>query len=89
MFGMMLRVYGMNNMWERVKEFTWRDKMEKLNRDVLEKYRRKNLPSEDLAKLIIAHMKVGINGKKGWYLNLNSHNNQYERAEELIEEYQV
>ena len=63
--------------------------MEKLIRDVLEKYRRKNLPSEDLAKLIIAHMKVGINGKKGWYLNLNSHNNQYERAEELIEEYQV
>ena len=55
--------------------------MEKLIRDVLEKYRRKNLPSEDLAKLIIAHMKVGINGKKGWYLNLNSHNNQYERAE--------
>ena len=42
----------MNNMWERVKEFTWRDKMEKLIRDVLEKYRRKNLPSEDLAKLI-------------------------------------
>ena len=63
--------------------------METLIKEVLEKYRRKNLPSEDLAKLIVAHMKVGIDGKKGWYLNLNSHDGQYERAQELIEEYQV
>ena len=41
----------------------------------------------ELSKLIVAHIKVGINGKKGWYLNLNSHNGQYEEAEELIEEY--
>ena len=61
--------------------------MEKLITEVLEKYRRKNLPSEDLAKLIVAHMKVGINGKKGWYLNLNSYDGQYEKADEMIREY--
>ena len=61
--------------------------METLIKEVLEKYRRKNLPSEDLAKLIVAHMKVGINGKKGWYLNLNSHDGQYEKADEIISEY--
>ncbi len=61
--------------------------MEKLIKDVIEKYRRKNLPSEDLAKLIVAHMKVGIDGKKGWYLNLNSYEGQYQRAEEMIKEY--
>ena len=60
--------------------------METLIKEVLEKYRRKNLPSEDLAKLIVAHMKVGINGKKGWYLNLNSHDGQYEKADEMIRE---
>ena len=32
-------------------------------------------------------MKVGINGKKGWYLNLNSHDGQYEKADEMIREY--
>ena len=61
--------------------------METLIKEVLEKYRRKNLPSEDLAKLIVAHMKVGIKGKKGWYLNLNSHDGQYEKADEMIREY--
>jgi|TARA_R100000030_G_scaffold60242_3_gene45475 hypothetical protein len=61
--------------------------METLIKEVLEKYRRKNLPSEDLAKLIVAHMKVGINGKKGWYLNLNSYDGQYEKANEMIREY--
>ena len=61
--------------------------METLIKEVLEKYRRKNLPSEDLAKLIVAHMKVGINGKKGWFLNLNSYDGQYEKAEEIISEY--
>ena len=61
--------------------------METLIKEILEKYRRKNLPSEDLAKLIVAHMKVGINGKKGWYLNLNSHDGQYEKADEMIREY--
>jgi len=61
--------------------------METLIKEVLEKYRRKNLPSEDLAKLIVAHMKVGINGKKGWYLNLNSYDGQYEKADEMIREY--
>ena len=45
--------------------------MEKLITDVLEKYRRKNLTSRDLAMLIVAHIKVGINGKKGWYLDLS------------------
>ena len=45
--------------------------MEKLIKEVLNKYNssRKKLPNEDLARLIVAHMKVGINGKKGWFLN--------------------
>lgn len=63
--------------------------MEKLIKEVLNKYNssRKKLPNEDLARLIVAHMKVGINGKKGWFLNLNSYNGEYEEAESLISEY--
>ena len=63
--------------------------MEKLIREVLDKYNsgRKTITNVELARLIVAHIKVGINGKKGWYLNLNSHNGQYEEAEELIAEY--
>ena len=63
--------------------------MEKLIKEVLNKYNssRKTLPNEDLARLIVAHMKVGINGKKGWFLNLNSYNGEYEEAESLISEY--
>jgi hypothetical protein len=64
--------------------------MENLIKAVLDKYntRRKKLPNEDLARLIVGHMKVGIDGKKGWYLNLNSHNGQYEHAEEMIKEFE-
>tara|TARA_B100000161_G_C33492433_1_gene387691 strand:- start:234 stop:428 length:195 start_codon:yes stop_codon:yes gene_type:complete len=63
--------------------------MEKLIREVLDKYNsgRKTITNMELAKLIVAHIKVGINGKKGWHLNLNSHNGQYQEAEELISEY--
>ena len=63
--------------------------MEKLITEVLDKYNggRKTISNMELARLIVAHIKVGINGKKGWYLNLNSHNGQYEEAEELIAEY--
>ena len=63
--------------------------MEKLIREVLDKYNsgRKTISNMELARLIVAHIKVGINGKKGWYLNLNSYNGEYEEAEELIEEY--
>ena len=63
--------------------------MEKLIKEVLNKYNssRKKLPNEALARLIVAHMKVGINGKKGWFLNLNSYNGEYEEAESLISEY--
>lgn len=63
--------------------------MEKLITEVLDKYNsgRKTISNMELARLIVAHIKVGINGKKGWYLNLNSHSGQYEEAEELIAEY--
>ena len=63
--------------------------MEKLIKEVLNKYNsgRKKLPNEDLARLIVAHIQVGINGKKGWFLNLNSYNGEYEEAERLISEY--
>ena len=63
--------------------------MEKLIREVLDKYNnsRKTITNMELARLKVAHIKVGINGKKGWYLNLNSHNGQHEEAEELIAEY--
>ena len=63
--------------------------MEKLIREVLDKYNsgRKTISNMELARLIVAHIKVGINGKKGWYLNLNSYNGEYEEAEELISEY--
>ena len=63
--------------------------MKKLIKEVLDRYnsRRKPISNGELAELIVAHMKVGINGRKGWYLNLNSHNGQYDKAEEIIEEY--
>jgi len=63
--------------------------MEKLIKEVLDKYnsKRKPVSNAELATLVVAHMKVGINGKKGWYLNLNSYDGQYERAQEIIDEY--
>jgi len=63
--------------------------MEKLIKDVLDKYnsKRKPISNGELANLIVAHMKVGINGKKGWYLNMNSYDGQYDRAQEMIDEY--
>ena len=47
--------------------------MEKLIKKVLDKYNtgRKRIGNDDLARLIVAHIKVGIDGKKGWYLNLD------------------
>ncbi len=63
--------------------------MEKLIKEVLDKYNtgRKTITNIELARLIVAHMKVGINGKKGWFLNLNSYDGQYEKAEAIISEY--
>ena len=61
--------------------------MEKLIREVLDKYERKNLPNRDLARLIVAHIRVGLDGKKGWFLDLSDYNGQYDREKELIEEY--
>ena len=63
--------------------------MEKLIRKVLDKYNnnRKKLPNEDLARLIVAHINVGIDGKKGWYLNLNDLDGKNKRAEEMIQEF--
>tara|TARA_B100001564_G_scaffold355917_1_gene369106 strand:- start:768 stop:959 length:192 start_codon:yes stop_codon:yes gene_type:complete len=61
--------------------------MEKLIEAVLNKYSRKVKSNGDLAKLITAHMRVGINGNKGWYLNLNNHNGQFKQSEEIIEEF--
>lgn len=61
--------------------------MEKLIEGVLDKYntKRKKISNVELARLIVAHMKVGIEGKKGWYLNLNSLDGQHELAKEFIE----
>ena len=63
--------------------------MEKLIKEVLDKYnsKRKPISNAELATLVVALMKVGINGKKGWYLNLNSYDGQYERAQEIVDEY--
>jgi len=63
--------------------------MEKLIKEVLDKYnsKRKPISNTELATLIVAHMKLGVNGKKGWYLNLNSYDGEYERAQEIIDEY--
>ena len=63
--------------------------MEKLIKSVLDKYntRRKNVSNAMLAHLVVAHMKVGIEGKRGWYLNLNSIDGQHLLDEEFIEEF--
>ena len=63
-------------------------KMEKFIQKVLDKYERKKLPNRDLADLIVAHIKVGIDGEKGWHLNLSSYDGQHEKAEQIIQEYQ-
>tara|TARA_Y100000992_G_scaffold282942_1_gene231844 strand:+ start:29 stop:217 length:189 start_codon:yes stop_codon:yes gene_type:complete len=61
--------------------------MEKLIKEVLDRYNtnRKKISNEELARLIVAHIRVGVDGKKGWYLNLNENKQDY--ARELIEEY--
>ena len=61
--------------------------METLIKNVLDKYSRKVKSNSDLAKLIVSHIKVGINGKKGWYLNLNSFDGGNKQAEAIIEEF--
>jgi len=63
--------------------------MEKLIKKVLDRYNKGRITIShlELARLITAHMKIGIDGKKGWFLNLSSHNGKYETAEEIIEEY--
>ena len=64
--------------------------MEKLIKEVLNRYNtnRKFITNGELAKLIIAHIKVGLNDNKGWYLNLSDMDGQYERERQLIEEYE-
>jgi hypothetical protein len=63
--------------------------MEKLIRNVLDKYNtgRKSITNMELARLIVAHIKVGIDGKKGWYLNLNTYDDQNVHAQAIIDEY--
>ena len=63
--------------------------MEKLIKAVLDKYntKRKNISNSELALLIVSHIKVGIDGKKGWYLNLNTYDGQNQRAQEIIDEH--
>ena len=64
--------------------------MEKLIKKVLDRYNtgRNHIGNEDLARLIIALIKVGVDGKKGWYLNLNNSEGEYEKALNIIQEYQ-
>jgi hypothetical protein len=59
--------------------------METLIKNVLDKYRRKKMTNMELAKLIVAHIKVGVDNKKGWYLDLNTFDGQHEIAEDFIE----
>jgi hypothetical protein len=63
--------------------------VEKLIKNVLDKYNtgRKTITNIELARLIVAHIKLGIDGKKGWYLNLNSLDGEYKLAEEMIKEF--
>tara|TARA_R100001377_G_scaffold85327_2_gene71641 strand:+ start:2089 stop:2283 length:195 start_codon:yes stop_codon:yes gene_type:complete len=64
--------------------------MEKLIKGVLDKYntKRKKVSNGELARLVMAHIKVGIDGKKGWFLNLNSLDGQHKLAKEVIREYE-
>jgi len=64
--------------------------MKNLIKNVLDRYNshRKPISNSELAELILAHVKVGIDGKKGWYLDLNSHDGQHIRAQEIISEYE-
>ena len=45
--------------------------MKELIKEVLDRYNtnRKKISNEELARLIVAHIRVGVDGKKGWYLN--------------------
>jgi hypothetical protein len=64
--------------------------MKKLIKNVLDKYNtgRKKISNHDLAELIVAHINVGIDGKKGWYLNMNTHDGQHQKAHEMIKEFE-
>ena len=64
--------------------------MEKLIKEVLDRYNtnRKFITNGELAKLITAHIKIGSNSKKGWYLNLNKMDGQHKRERQLIEDYE-
>ena len=63
--------------------------MEKLIKKVLDRYNtgRDYIGNNELARLIVAHIKVGVDGKKGLYLNLNHIQGEHDRAEAIIEEY--
>ena len=61
--------------------------MEKFLEKVLNKYHRQKMTSRELARLIIAHMKVGVDGKEGWHLDLNTLDGAYNAAKEIIAEY--
>tara|TARA_R110000824_G_scaffold91263_1_gene222179 strand:+ start:478 stop:675 length:198 start_codon:yes stop_codon:yes gene_type:complete len=63
--------------------------METLIKRVLNKYnvKRKNISNNELAKLLVAHMTIGIDGKSGWYLNLNSGHGEHRLAKEIINEF--
>ena len=63
--------------------------MKKLIKNVLDKYNtgRKRVSNEDLANLIVAHINVGIDGQKGWYLDMSDLDGKYNNYEEMIKEF--
>jgi|TARA_B100001094_G_scaffold103013_1_gene99255 hypothetical protein len=63
--------------------------MKKLIKNVLDNYNtgRKRVSNEDLANLIVAHINVGIDGKKGWYLDMSDLDGKYNRSKEMIKEF--
>lgn len=63
--------------------------MQKLIKNVLDKYNtpRSKISNTELAMLIVSHMNVGLDGEKGWYLDLSSLDGKQDRARDIIAEY--
>ena len=64
--------------------------MKDLIEKVLNKYNVKHhdLSTRTLAELIVAHMTVGVDGKKGWYWDCSTYDGQDTKTEKFIKKYE-
>ena len=64
--------------------------MKQLIENVLNKYgvKHHDISTKSLAELIVAHMTIGFEGKRGWYWDSSDYDGQNEEKRKLIENYE-